>query len=247
VGTRAGTCDLYAANLSTNLSGLLTGLPADGRRLYMRLWSLINGTWKLNDYEFKAFTDPASQLAQMTSPTNGTVLVTASTNFTWSAGTGVSQYALWEGSAPGDYDLNAMATGTNRTQVLNVPLDGGPVYVRLWSFINGAWKWNDYEYGTSTGGAAVKAHMTSHVSGATLDGATTTFGWNAGVGVSAYALWVGNTPGSYDLYAAALGTNRTQTVAGLPVDGGPVYVRVWSLISGAWKFNEYFYSAHLAP
>jgi hypothetical protein len=48
------------------------------------------------------------------------------------------------------------------------------------------------------------------------------------------------------LYAAALGTNRTQAVT-LPADGGPVYVRLWSLIGGAWKFNDYFYTAYLAP
>ncbi|MBI5688399.1 MAG: hypothetical protein HZC54_25280, partial [Verrucomicrobia bacterium] len=68
----------------------------------------------------------------------------------------------------------------------------------------------------------------------------------AGSGVSQYAMWAGSTPGSYDLYAAVLGTNRTQAVT-LPVDGGPVYVRLWSLMSGTWKFNDYFYTAFLAP
>jgi hypothetical protein len=33
----------------------------------------------------------------------------------------------------------------------------------------------------------------------------------------------------------------------IPPDGGPVYMRLWSLIDGSWKFNEYFYSAYLAP
>jgi T5SS/PEP-CTERM-associated repeat protein len=247
VGDAPGAYNLLAVNTDTNLSRALTGLPADGRRLYVRLWSLINGTWKQNNYEFKAYTDPASQIAQMLSPTNGTTFVSTNATFNWSAGTGVSQYALWESSAPGDYDLNAVAVGTNRTWTLNVPLDGGAVYVRLWSLVGGTWKWNDYEYATSAGGAAVKAQMTSHASGATLDGASTAFAWNAGTGVSQYALWAGNMPGSYDLYAVALGTNRTQTVTGLPVDGGPVYVRLWSLIDGSWKFNEYFYSAYLAP
>jgi hypothetical protein len=65
--------------------------------------------------------------------------------------------------------------------------------------------------------------------------------------VSQYALWIGNTPGSYDLYAAGCGTNRTQTVTGLPVDGGPVYVRLWSLISGTWKSNDNFYNACFGP
>ncbi|MBI5688113.1 MAG: hypothetical protein HZC54_23820, partial [Verrucomicrobia bacterium] len=46
--------------------------------------------------------------------------------------------------------------------------------------------------------------------------------------------------------AAVVGTNLTQTLT-LPVDGGPVYVRLWSLMSGTWKFTDYFYTAFLAP
>ncbi|MBI5687602.1 MAG: hypothetical protein HZC54_21235 [Verrucomicrobia bacterium] len=245
VGSTPGSHDLAAMLTGTNLSQALT-LPADGRRLYVRLWSLINGTWKQNDYEFAAYTDPASLAARMLSPTNGTTLLSTPVAFNWSSGTGASQYALWVGSVAGDYDLHALLVGTNRTQALSVPLDGGAVHVRLWSLVGGTWQFNDYAYGTSVGGAAVKAQMTSPVNGATLAGASTLLSWNAGTGASQYALWAGSTPGSYDLYAAVVGTNRTQTVT-LPVDGGPVYVRLWSLMSGVWKFNDYFYTAFLAP
>ncbi|MBI5684217.1 MAG: putative Ig domain-containing protein [Verrucomicrobia bacterium] len=245
VGSRAGTYDLAAMLTGTNLSQTLT-LPADGRRLYVRLWSLINGTWRQNDYEFAAYTDPASLTAQMISPTNGTTLLSTPVTLNWSSGTGASQYALWVGSAPGDYDLHALLVGTSRTQALSVPLDGGSVYVRLWSLVGGTWQFNDYAYETSSGGAAVKAQMTSPANGGTLVAASTTFSWSAGTGVSQYALWMGNSPGSYELYAAVVGTNLTQAVT-LPVDGGPVYVRLWSQMGGVWKFNDYFYTAFLAP
>ncbi|MBI5686229.1 MAG: hypothetical protein HZC54_14245 [Verrucomicrobia bacterium] len=244
VGSNPGSYDLYAAIEGANLSRALTGLPTDGRRLYVRLWSLINGTWKPNDYMFTAYTAPTTR-AEMLSPTNGTVLVSNPVTLNWSAGTGVSQYALWVGSTAGSYGLWAQVVGTNRTQQLTLPLDGDPVYVRLWSLVGGTWEFNDYAYETSSGSAA-KAQMTSHANGDTLAAASTVFGWSAGSGVSQYAMWAGSTPGSYDLYAAALGTNRTQAVT-LPVDGGPVYVRLWSLMSGTWKFNDYFYTAFLAP
>jgi hypothetical protein len=209
------------------------------------LWSLINGAWKFNSYMFSAWTAPVA--AQMITPTNGTVFSASPVTFNWSGGTSVSQYAIWVGSVPWDYDLHAVALGTNRTVQLAVPLDGNGVYVRLWSLIGGVWDGVDYAYGTTYSSGKTKAVMTTPaVNGSALGEATATFAWSAGVGVSQYALWVGSQPGSYDLYAAALDTNRTQAVT-LPADGGPVYVRLWSLIDGAWKFNEYFYSAYLAP
>jgi hypothetical protein len=245
VGNALGAYDLGAFGPGTNLSQALSGLPTDGRPLYVRLWSLINGVWKQNNYLFTAYIAPSSRAA-MLSPTNGTVLVTNPVTLLWSAGTGVSQYAFWIGSTPGSAGLQAQMAGTNRTWNVTLPLDGNPVYVRLWSQISGTWQSNDYAYETSSGTAA-KAAMTSHANGAVLEGAATVFGWSAGTGVSQYALWIGNTPGSYDLYAAGCGTNRTQTVTGLPVDGGPVYVRLWSLISGTWKSNDNFYNACFGP
>jgi hypothetical protein len=29
----------------------------------------------------------------------------------------------------------------------------------------------------------------------------------------------------------------------LPTDGRTLYVRLWSLVSGAWQFNDYTYTA----
>ncbi|MBI5685928.1 MAG: putative Ig domain-containing protein [Verrucomicrobia bacterium] len=244
VGSNPGSYDLYAAVEGANLSRALTGLPTDGRRLYVRLWSLINGTWKPNDYMFTAYAAPTSR-AEMLSPTNGTTFVSNPVTLNWSAGTGVSQYAFWVGSTAGSYGLWAQVVGTNRTQQLTLPLDSEPVYVRLWSLVGGTWEFNDYAYETGSG-AGAKAQMTSHANGDTLAAASTVFGWSAGSGVSQYAMWAGSTPGSHDLYAAVVGTNRTQAVT-LPVDGGPVYVRLWSLLGGVWKFNDYFYTAFLAP
>jgi hypothetical protein len=244
VGNSAGTYDLYALALGTNRSQLLN-LPADGRALYVTLWSLINGEWKRNDYKFTAFTTASA--AQMITPTNGTTFASSPVTFTWSSGTGVSQYAMWMGSAWGDYDLYAAALGTNLTQQVPVPLDGNGVYVRLWSLIGGVWDRVDYEYGTAYSSGKTKAVMTTPgANGSVLGGASAGFAWSAGVGATQYALWAGTTPGSYNLYAAAEGTNLTRTVT-IPPDGGPVYVRLWSQIDGAWKFNDYFYSAYLAP
>jgi hypothetical protein len=36
--------------MGTQLSTVVSGLPADGRTLYIRLHSHINGSWEWNDY-----------------------------------------------------------------------------------------------------------------------------------------------------------------------------------------------------
>jgi cyclophilin family peptidyl-prolyl cis-trans isomerase len=241
-GASAGASDIFNGAAGAALSQTIA-LPADGRRLYVTLWSLIGGAWKQNNYTFTAYTAASSRAAMIT-PTNGAVFASNPVPLSWSAGTGVSQYALWVDSTPGGHGLLAQGTGTNRTYQLTSPLDGDPVYVRLWSLIGSAWEFNDYAYGTT--GTTPKAVMTSPANGSDLAAASTTFTWSGGTGVSQYALWAGSAPGTYDLYAAGCGTNRTQIVT-LPADGSPIYVRLWSLISGAWKSNDYFYNACFAP
>jgi hypothetical protein len=135
--------------------------------------------------------------------------------------------------------------GTNLTTQLTVPIDGNPVYVRLWSLVSGTWTGVDYQYETTFPGGKTKAVMTSPAQGGTLTAATTTFTWSAGVGAAQYAMWVGSTPGTYDLYAGVVaGTSQAVT---LPTDGGPIYVRLWTQIDGVWRYNEYFYSAYYNP
>jgi len=56
VGTTPGNNDLYSQPPGLNLTGTVTGLPTDGRQLYVRLWSLIGGVWQFNDYTYTAAT-----------------------------------------------------------------------------------------------------------------------------------------------------------------------------------------------
>ena len=70
-----------------------------------------------------------------------------------------------------------------------------------------------------------------------------TFTWSKGCQATDYWLSVGTTPGGTDLYHQSQGSSLSGTVGGLPTAGQPVYVRLWSLISGAWQFNDYTYTA----
>jgi len=84
----------------------------------------------------------------LTSPTTGSTLTGSSVAFSWTAGTGATEYELWVGSTgAGSSNLNypGLATGTTET-VSGLPSNGETLYVRLYSKINGAWQFNDYTY-----------------------------------------------------------------------------------------------------
>jgi hypothetical protein len=230
-GSTAGGADLG----STYVSGTsyTASLPVNGIAIYVRLWSQIGGIWQANDYTYTAANIPK---AVMSSPAPGSTLPGALVTFAWTPGTGVTQYALYFGSTPGAANLGSTyAAGTSFTAAL--PATGGALYVRLWSQIGGVWQANDYTYTAASG---TKAVMTSPASGSTVPGATMTFNWTTGTGVTQYALYFGSTPGAADLGSTyAAGTSFT---AALPARGAALYVRLWSQIGGIWQANDYSYT-----
>jgi hypothetical protein len=89
---------------------------------------------------------------------------------------------------------------------------------------------------------AAGAELVAPVPASILSGPEETFGWTPGSGLR-YGLQVGSAPGAGDLYAADEGPGLSATVTGLPLDGRTVYVRLWTLVGGAWTFSDYTYTA----
>ena len=88
----------------------------------------------------------------------------------------------------------------------------------------------------------VPATMTSPANGSALSSSTVTFQWTAGT-ASQYGLWIGTTGvGSGNLVETG-GTSTSYTATGLPTDGRALYVRLWSMVSGVWQYNDYTYAA----
>lgn len=88
--------------------------------------------------------------ATMTSPSNGSRLTGSSQTFKWTATTGT--YFLYVGTTAGGNQLfSQSANGTQKT-VSNLPTNGTKIYVRLWTKINGKWKYNDYTYTAKSSG-----------------------------------------------------------------------------------------------
>jgi hypothetical protein len=207
----------------------------DGRTIYVRLWSLIAGSWQFNDYTYTAGT---GQIGTLTTPAPNSSLPGSSVTFSWTAGTGVTQYWLSVGTKFGGLQYSNASAGTSLSATVNgLPTDGRTVYVRFWALVAGNWLFKDYTYTAGPG-------LTAPVPQSTLSGASVTFNWSAGTGVTQYWLSVsGANLGGNELYNQSTGTTRSTTVSGLPTDGRTIYVRLWYLIGANWLFSDYLYTA----
>jgi serine protease len=245
VGTTAGGADLLNQSTGTSLSATVAALPTNGSTLHVRLWSLIGGTWQYNDDTYTAMTPGKSAArAEVTTPAPGSTLTASTLTVEWTGGTGVSQYWLSVGTTAGGADLLNQSTGTSLSAtVAGLPTNGGVVHVRLWSLISGAWQYNDDTYTSRTTTAPARAEVTTPAPGSTLAASTVAVEWTGGTGVTQYWLSVGTTAGGADLLNLNSGTNLSATVTGLPTSGTRLYVRLWSLIGGAWQYNDDVYTA----
>ena len=244
VGNSFGGSDIYAASQGLATSATVSNLPADGRTIYVRLWSYIPSLgWLWRDYTYTAAV--MATPAAIYSPAPGSTLPGSSATFYWTPGSGVSMYYLYVGSSFGGFDIYAASQGlATAATVSNLPTDGRTIYVRLWSYIsNMGWLWRDYTYTAAV--MATPADIYSPAPGSTLAGSSATFYWTTGSGVSMYYLYVGTYSGGYDIYAAGQGLATSATVSNLPADGRTLYVRLWSYIpsSGSWLWRDYTYRA----
>jgi hypothetical protein len=243
VGSTDGANDVASRDCGPSLSATLTELPADGRTLYVRLWSLIGGVWQSYGYTHTARTTSASSLAEMIAPAPGSTLTASTVAFQWTGGTGAYYYYLWVGSTVGASDL-ASQGGTNLADtVTGLPSDGRTLYVRLWSLVDWAWQPHDYTYTAMSTSVTPRAQMTTPAPESTLPASAVAFQWSGGAGVAQYYLWVGNTVGANDLASQDRGTSLNAIVRALPTDGRTLFVRLWSLLGGGWQSNDYTYVA----
>ena len=49
--------------------------------------------------------------------------------------------------------------------------------------------------------------------------------------------------GQGNIFGQNVALATSQTVNGIPTDGSTVYVKLWTLLGGAWQFNDYTYKA----
>ena len=234
--TGSGSSNLFGGTV-TGQSQNVTGIPTTGGPVYVRLSSLIAGAWQyIDDTYLEASPTPAT----MTSLTPGSMLTGSSATFTWTTGSVVTQYNLKVGTTgSGSSNLFGGTVMGQSQNVTGIPTAGGPLYVRLSSLIAGTWQYIDYTY---TEASPAPATMAFPAPDSTFAGSGATFTWTAGLAVTQYNLKVGTTgSGSSNLFGGTV-TGQSQSVTGIPTTGGPIYVRLSSLINGEWQYIDYSYT-----
>jgi uncharacterized repeat protein (TIGR03803 family) len=235
VGNSPGVGTYFEQAVGLATSQTVNNLPTVGGTVYVRLWTLFNGSWLFNDFTYQAFDARAAMTTP--APGAGTPLTGTSVTFQWSAGVGATAYWIDVGTSPGASNLFGQSVGLATSQIVNgLPADGSAVYVRLWSQINGRWLFRDYIYTAVN----AKASMTSPLPGTVLGGTDVTFIWVAAAGATSYWLDVATADGT-SIFSQSAGLATSLSVSGLPANGMPVSVRLWTERSGSWVFNDYTY------
>lgn len=222
LGTTAGGYDI-GSYPSTSTSVTVNGLPTDGSTIYATLkW--YDGSW--NSVTPVSYT-AASGATAITSPTANSTLAGSSETFEWTPATGATKYRIWLGSTPGGYEHGSYASTTTSVTINGIPTDGSTIYATL--------KWFDGSWNSAApvSYTAAIAGITSPAPNSTLSGASQLFQWTAAPGATKYRLWIGSTPGGYEIGSFA-STGTSVTANGLPTDGSAVYATLkW--FDGSWN------------
>jgi len=144
--TGVGSSNLYNSGATTALTATANGLPTNGSTIYARINTIYAGGVSVSTDS--TFTAATGTTAMLTTPTPSTTLSGARVTFTWTAASGATGYSLWIGSTgPGSGNLYQSHQTTALTATAtNLPTNGAPVYVRLYTIYNGTSRYTDYTY-----------------------------------------------------------------------------------------------------
>jgi hypothetical protein len=182
--------------------------------------------------------------AYITSPTNSSSLSGNSQVFHFEDPDNIV-FSLYVGLTPGDYDLGYYPglKGSNSVDVTDLPIDGSLIFLTLYSRNNGEWLTQEYIYTATQPGIA--AYFTSPSNGSILTGSSQIFHFEDPNNI-VFSLYVGSTPGDYDLgYYPDLQETNSVNVTNLP-DGRPIFLTLYSRSNGEWLTQEYFYRSSIA-
>jgi len=149
VGTTPGGADIYDSQNYAATEQVISGIPLTGDPIYVRLWSWTDSQSHYVDYVYQ--TVPSMQiplLSEITAPTPGSIITSSNVTFNWITGQDVTTHWLYVGTTgPGSSNIHSANTGVLAYEnVSGIPLGGGTLYVRLWSWKSGGWDYNDYTY-----------------------------------------------------------------------------------------------------
>jgi len=234
VGTFFGGGNLFQIDNWTSTSAFVTGLPNTAQPIWVRIWSLVGGVWRVNDYGYTAAY--GNLKAAMVCPPNAST-IGQSVLFQRDNGFGAGPFDLQVGRFPGD---NSYLYGTGGWTGNTYPVGGfqaGPVWARVWSLVNGAWQIDDTSFNVPS--VASKASITCPAPGTRLHGGFAGFTRDDGVNTNSwYGLQVGHSVGSGDILQINFWSSMTATAVGLPANGSLIWVRIWTQVNGVFQITD---------
>jgi hypothetical protein len=233
LGPTAGSSRYFSSGLlAANASSVdVTGLPIDSSTIHATLWYQKGNGWESVSSSYTAHTGARPEI---TSPVDGSTLVSSSATFEFSGPATISNWWLYIGSAPGlldHYNSGLLSGNTNSVDVTGLPMDNSTIYARLWYVDGNGWTSVDSSY---TAASVTDPMITSPVANSVLSGSNEIFSWTAGqANVEKWWIYVGNTHGGRDVYNSGdLGLSTSTAISGLPTNGSTLHVRLWYLIGG---------------
>ncbi len=144
VGTAPGGGNLADLDAGTRREAVVSTLPTDGRKLYVRLWSRLGAAWKWFDYAYN-LAEGETSAAEMVDPLEGAQLGRPPVVLRWTNPPGAAQFFLAIGSEAGGHDvLHADQDTRLETSLADLPSDGRRLYVRLSTRFGEEWRHRDY-------------------------------------------------------------------------------------------------------
>ena len=259
-GSSPGAKD-YAdsGNLGSGLIHEVSGFPEDGSLVYVRLWYRMSGglNWFYRDLTFTAQIPSTPNLVRPVPTLDSRMTGRAVSYWIDDNGYGATSYILSIGYFPGaEYYAGSLDNiyYSGEVTALSMNVDGLPIaspgvsedmYVALMAKRPGEGYRRVDDAIIQPYDRTIVPSITLPAPDGTLTGDTMQFWWTGNsVDVSNYWLWVGAKLGGFEYYDSGnLNTNFSHTVDSLPTDSSEVYVRLWYLSGGVWKYTDEQYKA----
>ncbi len=182
--------------------------------------------------------------SQLTMPTKGDTLQSTSETFEWSSTPQASAYDLIVGSlGRGSNNIRESQPVFDTAITLdNLPADGGVVFVRLRTQVDGRWRHEDYEFrGFNLEQTA--AQLLTPKAGAMLSSSRLLLSWDRPKGAKRYDLVVGDEgPGSDNIRRSQSLESNSVELLNLPIQSETLYIRLYTE-NLEWEYRDYTVTA----
>jgi len=224
---------MRGVKIMRNSESRCTRIPAFVMHL---LLLLVSVTFSAN-----ALADP-----QIVSPSAGSTLSGSAQTFTWNFdGVDVEKAWLYVGTTAGGRDIansGDLGRGTSYS-VIGIPVNGATIHARFWYYSASRWFYKDSSYSAANLDVNVSTpSLNSPANNSELPGASVNFNWsNNNTPVNYWWLYIGTSQGGKNLYDSgpALRAQTSVSVNNLPVNGGPVYARLWfRTAANGWQYTD---------